>query len=348
MWARIIGILVLGVVVLSACPGGAALGPSKRLSGGRTYTRVYTWAPDQAWAASAQDLIVTRDGGQTWTILLTVFRPEQVLDNMGFEGALNGQVWWAGDPGLRVTTDGGQSWTTWSQQIFYPDGQLATTVDRIRLVTPTEAWGIEEYAPGQDPPVRGEALRHTRDAGRNWERMPIPKLGLAALSVMDFGFFSPQVGWVMLGSGHVFRTRDGGQTWERCGQLYKLLRQVLFVDPETGWALESRYPYPPQIYRTTDGGQTWALATLPPLPRDTQLSQVFFLDATTGWVAGWSGTILHTTDGGQTWQLQPSRTPKDLTAIHFSDPSTAGPWAIRTRSSRPRMAARPGPRWTTT
>ena len=179
MWARYISSIILGLVLLSATPASAALQPSRRHDGGRSYSKVFTWAPDQAWAADVHDLIVTRDGGQTWTLHLSAFRPEQALENMGFEGALNGQVWWAGSPGLRVTTNGGQTWTTWPEEILAADGQIATHLEDITLVSPSEAWGLEVYPPFHDP-EGSRALRFTRDAGRTWGRVagPQPQQGL--------------------------------------------------------------------------------------------------------------------------------------------------------------------------
>ena len=47
---------------------------------------------------------------------------------------------------------------------------------------------------------------------------------------------------------------------------------------------------------TTDGGATWKKQFV---GAQSSLTQVFFVDARTGWVAGSAGTLLATGTGGQ-------------------------------------------------
>ena len=58
----------------------------------------------------------------------------------------------------------------------------------------------------------------------------------------------------------------------------------------------------------------------------TDLTSVSFVDASTGWVAGKNGKILHTTNGGLLWQTQDVPTAVDLESIFFAD-ATQG-WAV--------------------
>ena len=58
----------------------------------------------------------------------------------------------------------------------------------------------------------------------------------------------------------------------------------------------------------------------------TDLTSVYFVDATTGWIAGENGTILHTTDGGLLWQTQNVPTAVDLESISFANPNQG--WAV--------------------
>src|SRR5579885_261521 len=53
------------------------------------------------------------------------------------------------------------------------------------------------------------------------------------------------------------------------------------------------------ILRSVDG-QQWQQV---PVPCDTTLVRVRFLDATHGWAVGYDGTVLGTADGGKTWNL---------------------------------------------
>ena len=67
--------------------------------------------------------------------------------------------------------------------------------------------------------------------------------------------------------GAVFRTTDGGKTWENSIVLdfWSDLNDVYFSDPQTGWAVGykktgdlSGYLYEGILMRTTDGGETWS------------------------------------------------------------------------------------------
>lgn len=49
------------------------------------------------------------------------------------------------------------------------------------------------------------------------------------------------------------------------------------------------------------------------------LTAIQFVNRRTGWIVGYSGTILHTTDGGQNWRTQRSGTDGYLLDMHFAD-----------------------------
>ena len=61
------------------------------------------------------------------------------------------------------------------------------------------------------------------------------------------------------------------------------------------------------------GDGTWVWQN--PLPQGNRLLDTAFVNASTGWAVGESGTIIHTTDGGDTWVGQDSGTIYDLTSL---------------------------------
>ncbi len=63
-----------------------------------------------------------------------------------------------------------------------------------------------------------------------------------------------------------------------------------------------------------------------PWPQGNRLLAVDFVDASTGWAVGQSGTIIRTSDGGATWTGQVSGTTWDLTGVSFAD--TQHGWVI--------------------
>jgi photosystem II stability/assembly factor-like uncharacterized protein len=54
------------------------------------------------------------------------------------------------------------------------------------------------------------------------------------------------------------------------------------------------------INKTTNGGATWKAQTS---GTSESLNEIFFLNATTGFVVGTNGTLLKTTDGGDDFKL---------------------------------------------
>src|SRR6267378_2623104 len=56
-----------------------------------------------------------------------------------------------------------------------------------------------------------------------------------------------------------------------------------------------------------------------PLPQGNDLRGASFVDANTGTVVGFYGTIVRTTDGGSSWTIQSGGTTENLWAVSFSD-----------------------------
>jgi len=104
------------------------------------------------------------------------------------------------------------------------------------------------------------------------------------------------------------------------------LRDVCFVDSEHGWATgivggENLGGY---IISTSNGGDEWTLDL--PVPYDTTLGAISFVDINNGWVAGGDGRVLHTTDGGENWVPQVTNTNHDLQGLYFLDRDHG--WAV--------------------
>jgi photosystem II stability/assembly factor-like uncharacterized protein len=182
-----------------------------------------------------------------------------------YVGAAGGGVW--------KTTDGGDSW-----EAVFKD-QPTASIGAIALApsNPNVVWvGTGEGNPRNDV-VDGNGVFMSPDAGKTWQFMGLGDVGQITRIVIDPA--DPDV--VFVGAlGHVwapnpqrgvFRTTDGGKTWQK----------VLFVNDTTGVADLVMVPGNPRvlfagmwqfvrrpwelvsggagsgIYRSTDGGLTW-------------------------------------------------------------------------------------------
>jgi len=197
--------------------------------------------------------------------------------NIYYVGAASG--------GIFKTTDGGVHW----DPIF--DGQPVSSIGSLAIAPsdPNIIWAGTGEAHIRSHISVGAGIYKSTDAGKTWNLMGLEKTGRIGRIVID-----PKNPDVVLAAamGHsygpqsergVFRTADGGKTWER----------VLFVDQNTGaseivmdpsnprilfagmwpleihtWGRESGGPGS-GIYKSTDGGLTWKKLTGHGLPTRT-------------------------------------------------------------------------------
>jgi len=106
-----------------------------------------------------------------------------------------------------------------------------------------------------------------------------------------------RAGVVVGQTGGIWRTTDGGRTWEdRAFTPAGTLRTVDFVGTRHGWAAGDG-----AIMRTIDGGDVWRYVAV----NVDRLNAVSFIDSANGWAAGQdgAGVILRTTDGGENWTM---------------------------------------------
>ncbi|MFN5620797.1 MAG: WD40/YVTN/BNR-like repeat-containing protein, partial [Flavobacteriales bacterium] len=121
----------------------------------------------------------------------------------------------------------------------------------------------------------------------------------------------------ILATRSVFRTMDGGETWESMWtpavnsnptDVQWVTENLLFITAGNG-----------DLFRSLDGGNTWSNVNP---PTASWLYNVHFINETTGFVTGESGTVLKTIDGGETWTLVPTPATSRLYGVHFTDDTT--------------------------
>ena len=192
---------------------------------------------------------------------------------VGIPGQPNVYYVGAGAGGVWKTSDGGNAWTA-----VFAD-QPTASIGAIALApsNPNVVWvGTGEGNPRNDV-VDGRGVFMSPDAGKTWQAMGLRDVGQITRIVVDPG--NPDVVFVAA-LGHVwaphpergvFRTADGGKTWQK----------VLFVNDTTGAADLVMVPGNPRvlfagmwqfvrhpwelvsggagsgIFRSTDGGLTW-------------------------------------------------------------------------------------------
>lgn len=293
--------------------------------------------PDHGWIVGDAGMILrTSDGGDTWQEQLwrsdVWFRAVDFVDPgygwaVGYRGGetvvlhtsdglrwmwqdpecpgelqdvdfLDRDIGWAvGREGIVLhTTDGGR---TWVRQTAPTD---ALYLYAVQVVDDTTAWIAAQ---------NGKVL-HTIDGGRHWGSRQVGSSPVStALTAIHFA--DGHNGWV-LGSEAVYRTTDGGRSWQLCEEFGSKARSMHFVDSRQGWIAGVGGI----VVYTGDGGESW-VRQCPDGPTES-FQGVRFVSLSEGWAAG-SSSVRHSTDAGATWETQYRDTTKNIVDMQFVDSS---------------------------
>ena len=231
------------------------------------------------------------------------------------------QGWALAGGRLLWTANRGETW----QDITPPVASEATHLDAFFL-DPSVGWVAFLAGPAgaeQRSPIH---ILHTRDRGATWnatELEPSPSLGVFG-APENLEFVGPFYGWFTVSqtltmnssAADLYRTSDGGLTWERSALPFD--GDTHFHTASIGWLVGSCCTGAPnQLYRTSDGGLTWEKQAIAPNPVDTgfdyhDYSLPVFADARSGALAitlrdeSYETTAVafyRTQDSGETWQL---------------------------------------------
>lgn len=191
-------------------------------------------------------------------------------------------------------------------------GRAAGSVNRSGAA-PTRRRGIGDVGSSGEVTwaINGRGFWLTENGGRTWRRAQLPNLGQGGVAsgrsdpianISGVQFLDPRHGWVSAANHSVYRTTDGGRSWQAArvpGGGF-----IDFRDLQHGYALG-----PDGLFRTTDGGATWQRISRPSVH-----GPVTFLDGRTGFAfqdetgsiigpyeGPRFGRLYKTSDGGRTW-----------------------------------------------
>jgi photosystem II stability/assembly factor-like uncharacterized protein len=251
---------------------------------------------NKAWILSTKrDFYVSEDGLKTWKLLSD--HPALNASNMSFNknwGLLGFNDYLQQDNNSNeayMTYDGGISWINLNLKStsFNSSGPRVKFFDELNAVILTEDFLIK-----------------TNDKGKNWTEITLPfstqqKKG----NVYVVNFATPnywQLSHRFNGENEysLYKTTDGGSTWQVQPQVKNLFDKLYFYDENIGVVLVNGVSF----YKTTNGGKDWKKSNVI-LPLNSNLSSVFFKNKNEGYLGAGSfdkTIMLKSNDGGETWK----------------------------------------------
>lgn len=186
-----------------------------------------------------------------------------------------------GDAGtIMKTTNQGDSWEVKHHLMGFDN-----LFRRIFFVSSTEGWIV-----GND----GIVL-HTSNQGDDWSFRYLKE----GYSIQGITFLNSSVGWLVgfkSNSGFIWKTTDGGYTWDSTKYTGPRLHDIKFKSDSVGYAIGDEG----WVITTTDAGENWEFIKIATGP---SLRSIFCTNTDTLWIAG-DGGIFETTDGGNTWNTR--------------------------------------------
>ncbi len=144
-------------------------------------------------------------------------------------------------------------------------------------------------------------MYRSSDNGGAWERIDKRTFND---NIYQMQFLNDNTGFALstdygsgVASSGLFKTDNGGETWERIANLMNSNGAFCFINLSAGM-----YCYEgigTTIAKTEDGGETWTFIDFTDISLNPYV--IKFFDDNNGLIAG-EGPILRTTDGGETWQ----------------------------------------------
>jgi photosystem II stability/assembly factor-like uncharacterized protein len=179
---------------------------------------------DIGWSAGENVIYQTKDGGNTWISL-------PISQGLNFNGIdfINDLVGWAVQGnGIYKTLDGGISWNQQTTS-YYTLNKLCAITEKV------------VYAAGDSSNLK------TSDGGSSWENISPEKEGLTYNSI---SFINADTG-IIAGGNYIFRTFNGGITWDKKTK-YEIVSNAKLIDDKVGYYSASNGADKYFVCKTTD------------------------------------------------------------------------------------------------
>ncbi len=230
------------------------------------------------WASTySGEVLHSPNGGCDW-VMQSLPPSVDNLYGICFVNTLCGYACGHGSDGKAIvikTVNGGSSWT-----VATPAWTNTTCLNSIDFANPDDGVAVG---------TNGD-IYSTRDGGASWESIDVTPNFMYSVC-----FGGPDNGWAVGENGAVVSFDFASDSWAvQYNSATNDLMGVNALDSETAWAVGEDI-----LITTQNGGTTWTTINQP----NKTLNDVWFFDASNGYMAAYEGGLYRTTNGGYTLTL---------------------------------------------
>jgi photosystem II stability/assembly factor-like uncharacterized protein len=211
--------------------------------------------------------------------------------------------WVCGGRYILHTNDGGVNWQVQFQDTDPTQLTNPKVYFQILFVNASLGFAVNNY---------GELCR-TTDAGNKW----VVQTKWDYRGAARIFFVNDMVGYVFT-IREIYKTKNGGETWDKFEYDTPLCTGIYFTNENIGWSLAfvptNSVIINSPIYKTTDGGRNWIFVDS---LKDSYLNDISFFDNKTGIILG-TTKIFMTTDGGNNWEVAADFSQTDVRFVDIA------------------------------
>lgn len=211
------------------------------------------------------------------------------------------------------TRDGGKHWE--ESELTSNTSTYWRSLNDIDFINEQEGILFAGFANCNTYSCRGTVLI-TNDGGVTWEdKITEERAYHSGGAILDNG-----LAWAISSGSFLFKTLNGGETWEKYRFPNVAMRKIFPIDKDTlmGIAYDRNYSdfdKSEYFFAKTTNGLSWTFTPF----GERAFYDLDFINAQEGWLCGRDGWLLHTQNGGQTWEWSSLGSGIHLYSIDFLD-----------------------------